>query len=308
MANFGKALNDHASYLLGSITKPLAICAMMSLLDEGLFQLDDKVQKYLPDFTSSDFSSVTIRHLLTHTSGLPDQVENNADLRASHASLEEFVAACRSLTTRFVPGSAYEYSSMGILLACEIAQRISGLSIQNLVQSRVLETLQMKDTALGVGSLAADQIMPCQVEYGAPEAGGGDPKSVDWNWNSKYWRHLGAPWGGAHASAADISKLLHAFLHPVNGFLRRQTLAMMTSNQNPPGIESRGLGFDVDMSSSGVTGGTRMFGHTGSTGTICWADPQRDLVCVVLTTLPARALPTEQHPRMLASEFIANIT
>ncbi len=304
-ADFGKAMNGHASYLLGSITKPLAISAVMSLFDDGLFQLDDKIQEYLPEFTEEHFSSVTIRHLLTHTSGLPDQVDNNAELRASHASLEEFVVACRNLKFSFTPGTNYEYSSMGILLACEIAQRLSGKSIQSLVQSRVLDKLQMNDSALGVGRLSSAQRMPCQVEYGAPEAGGGDPASNEWNWNSTYWRQLGAPWGGGHASAHDIAIFLQSVMHSDGRFLKPETSRLMISNHNPDGLESRGLGFDVDLRSSGVACSANSFGHTGSTGTIAWTDLDRDLVCVVLTTLPARALPTDQHPRMMASNAIA---
>ena len=70
--------------------------------------------------------------------------------------------------------------------------------------------------------------------------------------------------------------------------------------------ESRGLGFDVGLESVCAGCGPSTFGHTGSTGTLAWADPSRDLVCVVLTTLPAGALPTVQHPRQLASTTRTN--
>jgi CubicO group peptidase (beta-lactamase class C family) len=88
-------------------------------------------------------------------------------------------------------------------------------------------------------------------------------------------------------------------------FLRASTKRLMRSNQNPIRFESRGLGLDVDMRSSKVTCSANSFGHSGSTGTLAWAEPDTQRICVVLTTLPARALEEESHPRHLASEWIA---
>jgi len=285
------------SYLLGSITKPIVIAAMVSLFDEFGLSIEDSIRKYLPDFPVEVFDRITIGHLLTHTSGLPDQLPNNAELRSRHAPLCDFVDACKQLTVAFEPGEAYEYSSMGILLAAEIAQRIAGLDIAELVQVRILKPLGMRNSALGIGTLSEECLMPCQVEFGAPEAGGGRSDASTWNWNSSYWRSLGAPWGGAHASAEDVAKFLEAFLQPTANPFRSELKRMMITNWNPTGIESRGLGFDVDMRSSGVMTSEKTFGHSGSTGTMAWADPATGRICVVLTTLPAGALPTGEHPR-----------
>ena len=88
--HFGKADSDDAMFLLGSISKPINVTAVMTLFDKGKFQLDDPVKKHLPDFTGDGRDDVTIRHLLTHVSGLPDQLPNNDELRKQHASLAEF--------------------------------------------------------------------------------------------------------------------------------------------------------------------------------------------------------------------------
>lgn len=304
-ANYGLARDAHASYLLGSITKPIAICALMSLYDENAFQLDDSLVRYLPEFDQSEFPKVTLKHLLTHTSGLPDQVANNQELRSSHAPLSAFVDACRQTEFGFEPGSKYEYSSMGILLACAVAERIASESILELVQQRVLKPLKMDDSALGIGTLKESNRMPVQTEFGAPEAGGGSADAARWNWNSPYWRALGAPWGGAHASASDVGKLLAAMMSDEDDFLRSKTKKWMLTNHNPEGFESRGLGFDVDMRSSKVSCSPNSFGHSGSTGTLAWADRDSNRICVVLTTLPARALEESKHPRHQASERIA---
>jgi len=302
---FGKATSLNASFLLGSISKPIAITALMTLFDQGLFALDDRVQEYLPEFCDGMRDRVTIRHLLTHTSGLPDQLPRNAELRAQHAPLSAFVEDALQVPLHFSPGTQYEYSSMAILLAAEIAQRLSGKDIKQLVQDSVLTPLEMRDSALGVGMLAEEQMMPCQVEFGAIESGAGSADAKHWDWNSTYWRQLGAPWGGQHASAVDVGKFLNEFLHPSGKLFQHKVAEMMIQNHNPKDMETRGLGFDVGMESSCKGCSPQTFGHTGSTGTIAWADPQRDLICVVLTSLPARAELGDQHPRQQAAEAIS---
>src|SRR3954449_7949829 len=71
--HFGKAGSGDAMFLLGSISKPINVAAVMTLFDQGMFQLDDRVKKFLPAFTGDGREDVTIRHLMTHVSGLPDQ-------------------------------------------------------------------------------------------------------------------------------------------------------------------------------------------------------------------------------------------
>lgn len=307
-ANYGLAKDDQASYLLGSITKPIAICALMSLYEQGQFGLDDKLHRYLPEFHLGDFEKVTLKHLLTHTSGLPDQLPNNIELRSSLSPLSSFVAGCKQLAFRFAPGQGYEYSSMGILLACAVAEKIAGDSISALVQKIVFDPIGMKNSALGIGNLLEENRMPVQTQFGAPEAGGGSADAARWDWNSSYWRSLGAPWGGAHASARDLGLFLRSMMSGEDDFLRESTKRLMLTNHNPSNLESRGLGFDVDMRSSKVTCSPNSFGHSGSTGTLAWVDSDRQLACVVLTTLPGRALEENDHPRHLASEKIAKVS
>lgn len=88
--HFGKATSDNAMFLLGSISKPINVTAVMTLFDQGKFHLDDRVKKFLPSFTDAGRDKVTIRHLLTHVSGLPDQLPNNNKLRKQHAPLTTF--------------------------------------------------------------------------------------------------------------------------------------------------------------------------------------------------------------------------
>ena len=302
---FGTAQSNRSAFLLGSITKPMAIAAVMTLYDRGVFDLDDPVVKYLPEFQGERRNQVTIRHLLTHTSGLPDQLPDNNHWRRSHASLKQFADQAILLTPRFQPGTQYEYSSMGILLACEMARRHTQQSIPDFVEAKVLQPLQMKDSCLGRKHLDRNDLIAVQTEFAAPEAGGGDPTAKSWDWNSDYWRDLGAPWGGMHASARDVALFLETFVRHDGRILRPETTRLMIRNHNPDSLPSRGLGFDVGLEELGFPRGSSIFGHTGSTGTIAWADPDRDRICVILTSLPGAAI--KDHPRLLASEAFAHL-
>ncbi|HET6879380.1 MAG TPA: serine hydrolase domain-containing protein [Pirellulales bacterium] len=301
--HFGKAESDDAMFLLGSISKPINVTAVMNLFDQGKFQLDDRVKSYLPAFTGDGRDDVTIRHLLTHTSGLPDQLANNNELRKQHAPLGEFAAEAIRAPLSFLPGARYQYSSMGILLATRIAEILSGSDILTLVDRRVFQPLGMKRSAQGLGRFKLTDMIVCQSDGAAPESGSGDPQAKEWDWNSLYWRKLGAPWGGTHASAPDIGKFLAAFLRPGDKAIRADTARLMIKNHNPAGFTPRGLGFGVGQQSGSPGCSENTFGHTGSTGTLCWADPANDTICVVLTSLPARAV--QPHPRELAAEHVA---
>jgi CubicO group peptidase (beta-lactamase class C family) len=301
--HFGGAKSDEAKFLLGSISKPICVTALMRLFDQEAFALDDTLHKFLPDFAGDRRHAVTLRHLLAHTSGLPDQLAENDRLRREHSPLSEFVAHAVRTPLQFAPGSKYQYSSMGILLATHVAERITGQSILDLVDRTVFQPLGMTHSAQGLGRFRQEDMVPLQTEFAAPEAGAGDPSAKSWDWNSPYWRRLGAPWGGTHASAADIGRWLTEFLDQRGRVVKPDTARLMTRNHNPPGLTPRGLGFNVGKGAGSLGCSDGTFGHTGSTGTIAWADPATHTVCVVLTSLPARAV--TPHPRDQTAGHVA---
>lgn len=304
--HFGTASTNDAPFLLGSITKPICMAAVMTLFDRDEFQLDDRVVRYIPAFTGEGRDQVTIRHLLTHVSGLPDQLAGNALLRRRHAGLEEFVEQTLRTPLSFPAGTRYQYSSMGILLLSHLAERIARQPIARLVEEAILKPLKMQHSALGAGGLRQAELLPVQIEKAAPEAGGGDPAARDWDWNSRYWRELGAPWGGGHASAVDLGQFLEEFLGAQGAALRPETARLMIRNHNPSGMTPRGLGFGVGREAGSPGCSDETFGHTGSTGTLCWSDPQTQTICVVLTTLPGGAV--KPHPREQAAAEVARTT
>jgi len=301
--SFGEAKSIDDIFLLASISKTISAAAVMKLHEEEKFSLDDSVTRFIPEFTGNGREKITIRQLLTHVSGLPDQLPENASLRASHAKLSEFVKGAIHTPLLFSSGKRYSYSSMAILLATEIAQRISGTPFPKLVNETIYQPLDMKRSSMGIEGLDPKALMNCQVESAAPESGAGDPTTKSWDWNSPYWRKLGVPWGGAHGSAPDMARFLDEFLHPSGKALKTETAKLMIANHNAEGIRPRGLGFDIGTGIGGQGCSEKAFGHTGSTGTRCWADPASDTICIILTTLPARAV--NPHPRDIASNRVA---
>jgi len=272
---FGAA-TPSTPFLLASITKPMTAAGVMHLVDHRELSLEDPVRKFIPEFTGGDRDRITVHMLLTHTSGLPDMLPENEELRKRHAPLPDFVAATCKTPLLFAPGSAMKYQSMGILLAAEIAQRITKTPFPQFLQANVFRPLVMRETSLGLGGRAIADTAQCQVE-------GND----DWNWNSPYWRNLGAPWGGAHATAENVTRFLRSFLTGDGRVVRPATGQLMISNQNAKLKDPWGIGFSVKPGSFGRRCSPVTFGHSGSTGTLCWADPVTGASFVLLTTWPA---------------------
>ncbi len=274
---FGKAKTPDAVFLIASITKPMTVSALMTLVDRRQVSLSDPVQRFIPEFRGDGRERVLVKHLLTHTSGLPDMLPENEDLRKRHAPLSEFVEHTCRTPLLFAPGTQLRYQSMGILLAAEIAARVTQLPFPAFVHEHVFRPLGMRNTSLGLGGRTISQTMLCQV-----------PEVSDWDWNSSYWRNLASPWGGAHSTVTDLARFLHYFAHPDQRVLKPETAAAMISNQTA-GLNKRwGLGWMLNNGQFGKGCSSAAFGHSGSTGTLCWLDPKKELSFVLLTTKPSQ--------------------
>jgi CubicO group peptidase (beta-lactamase class C family) len=299
--NFGTAKGPEPVFLLASISKPMTAAAVMSLVDQGQLSLDDHVVKFFPSFTGEGRETITIRNLLTHTAGLPDMLANDEMLRQQHAPLSEYREGALKAPLKFPPGTKYSYASMGILLSAEIAQKIMDKPIADIVEERVFRPLGMKHTGFGLRGRSNALTVSSQAAPAMTEEG--KKTWSDWNWNSGYWRNLGAPWGGALGSAADITRFYREFLDRRGTIMKPANEQLMITNQSPPGVKPSGLGFDLPPSVGASACGPRTFGHNGSTGTYSWADPDTGTICVVLTTLYEAAV--RPHPTHLVGELVA---
>jgi len=282
-------------FLIASLTKPVVATALLLLLERGHLLLQDPVAALLPEFQGPGRDKVRLYHLLTHTSGLPDMLPENVALRERHAPLSEFIDHICNTPLLFEPGSDCRYQSMGIALLGEIIARISGVPARQFLQQELLLPLGASDSYLGLGDLPQDRI--AQSTLTETEA------LLDWTWNSPYWRDLGAPWGGMHATAQDYARVLQLFLDAGRAggrqILGSSLSRMAISDQlaTMPGLAEQakasqgwGLGWQINRRPGAhllvETASQRTFGHWGATGTLAWADPETGLTCVVLTNQP----------------------
>lgn len=279
------AVAPDSVFLLASITKPVTACALMLLVERGLISLDDPVCLYLPEFQQGERQKVRVRHLLSHTSGLPDMLPENIELRRAHAPLSEFVRGALHTPLLYSPNTDFAYQSMGTLLAGEIVERISGKRLRDFEQEELFAPLGMERSALGLGRCQISQTVWCGTALKESE------EAQRFGPNSPYWRDMGHPWGGMHSTGLDLAILLQTLLN--NGEYQGRRLFSpagvwaMTTDQNWTLQAPWGLGWGLARSRvwncMGELCSPATFGHTGATGTVAWADPQQQLLCVVLT-------------------------
>lgn len=280
-------------FLVASLTKPVVCAGAMLLVQDGLLTLDQPVATLLKGFGKKGKDRILVRHLLTHTSGLPDQLPENPDLRQRHAPMEDFVQAVFQVDPLFAAGSKISYQSMGILMLAEIVQRLTGQRLRDFLKERLFRPLSMDDTTLGLPESGMERTAlvgnPEETQYGTTDS--------DWGWNSPYWRDFGAPWGGLHSTVADLGRFLCHMLGDLPGPVSLAARQAMVRDQTTPmaGLAAEdkashrwGLGWALGLNQFGDLTSPDTFGHIGATGTVFWADPTTHLACVLLTNEPGR--------------------
>jgi CubicO group peptidase (beta-lactamase class C family) len=292
-------LRRDAMFYMASVTKPIIYTAAMILVERGQLNLSDRVQRYLPDFVGDGKENVQVLHFFTHTSGLPDELPNNAQLRQQHAPMARFVEHCLRAELLFRPGTRQSYSSCATMLVAEIVRRLSGRSIHEFVRREILEPLGMQSSGLGSQGFARERLVRTIVpEYQEGKEG---------NWNTRYWQEFGSPAGGLFSSPEDYAVICALMLNGGvwNDFrlLSPATVRMMTSNRldDLPDLpepvrrtQPWGLGWKLNHLGQADSWsdllGRHVFGHTGSAGNVVWMDPQTQGFCIILSNyLRARA-------------------
>ena len=272
-------------FLLASISKPITVCALMLLVDQGHVSLGDPVSLYLPEFQGGERHKVRVRYILSHTSGMSDMLPENTVLRRAHAPLSEFVRRAARTPLLYSPNTDFSYQSKGILLASEIVERLTGKRLRDFEEEEIFQPLGMKDTALGLGQFKISDTVWCGTSMEETE------DQERFGPNSPYWRDLGNPWGGVHSTGPDLAILLQSMLNG-GGYGGRRVFSLasveaMTTDQNGALNAPWGLGWGLAGSRAwnffGELVSPTTFGHTGATGTVAWADPERQLICVLLT-------------------------
>jgi CubicO group peptidase (beta-lactamase class C family) len=278
-----RPVTEDTVFDLASITKLFTSTVLLTLVDEGALSLDEPIARWLPSFDTAERRGVTLRRLLTHTSGLPALLRLWTDWpdRASRTA----AVLDAPLVSR--PGTAFEYSCVGFIVAGLLAERVTGRGLPDLVTERVCRPLGLTDTGFlpDPGRVART----AATEY-QPEAGRGLVRGSVHDENS--WS-LGGTAGnaGLFGTAADLARFGEMLRQggTVDGVrvLRPETAAEITRDQLPPEIDPgfrHGLGVRVaDSNWMGTLAAAGAYGHTGFTGTSLVVDNSRDLVVILLT-------------------------
>jgi CubicO group peptidase (beta-lactamase class C family) len=270
---------------LASITKPVATAsAVMVLLERGVVSLEDKVKDFVAEFDSEDKHGITLRHLLTHTSGLPPLI----DLIGEGLSREEAVQKLLHVPPQHPTGTAMVYGDVNFLILGEVVRRVTGQSLAEFCHQNLFHPLQMAHTAFDPLSqgwelpIAPTQYCPYRKQL---------LRGVVHDENAHV---LGGEGGnaGLFSTATDLHRFARMMLNggELDGVrvLSGATVAAMTRNHNPRRLAPRGLGWDLKgegpaYMSCGELLPPGTFGHTGFTGTSIWIEPASGLTVITLS-------------------------
>jgi CubicO group peptidase (beta-lactamase class C family) len=265
-------------YLLASITKSFTAMAVLMLVEEGKIVLDEAISKHLPDAPAA-WKGITVRHLLTHTSGLRDRFESpSAEEWRLNYSTEQMYRAARETPTDFSPGERWQYSDQGYFLLGMIIEKVSGKSYREFLTERLFRPLGMTATT----TVRQDEIVK-HMASGYTRAGdtlAHNHRRTDYGLVSHF---------GILSSAVDLARWAAALQG--GKLLKKETLAAMWT----PTVLKDGTPFHGPLGAYGFgwflaeRNGHRIVQHGGSTGTAFWHLPDDRLTVVVLTNLEALA-------------------
>jgi CubicO group peptidase (beta-lactamase class C family) len=294
------ATNPNTMYDIASLTKVVATTTLVAKLAEGDFavplDLDARIERYLPEWAGGPNAGwrhrVTVRHLMSHTSGLPAFKEYWRTSKGKADTLGRIFAE----PLEYEPGTKEIYSDLGIILMAEIIERLTGRKLDDLAKSAIFSPLGMKDTMYRPPKKLWPQIAPTEIDNQLRH------RLVQGEVHDENAFAIGGVSGhaGIFSTAPDLAAfcqmLLNGGVYAHQRILRRATIAQFTTPQQLSG-GTRTLGWAVptEGGSSGHYFSAHSFGHTGFTGTSIWIDPDRQLFVVLLTN---RVHPTRENSKM----------
>ncbi|MCA9184775.1 MAG: serine hydrolase domain-containing protein [Pirellulaceae bacterium] len=284
----GRLMTGDSLFAIASMTKPMTATAMLMLQDEGKLSLDDTVAKYLPSFAEVKLrngqrvSPITLRQLLTHTSGLV----------GAQLCEESLAATAEKLSQRplgYVPGEKWEYSP-GLNVCGRVIEIVSGQSYEDFMTTRIFRPLGMTDTTFHPTTKQRER---AAVLYKY------DQRTSDLTPTENWLNHGGAdsvpnPSGGLFSTAEDVFRfyqmILNGGTHDGQQIVSKSAVKAMTTIQTgdletgfTPG-NGWGLGWCVIRQPQGVTAmlSPGSYGHGGAFGTQVWVDPVKQRVFVLM--------------------------
>lgn len=266
---------------MASVSKLFTSIVVMQQVEAGKVDLDVPVAQYVPEFAENGKESITVRQLLTHTSGLPAWLP----LWSDYPDPESRLHAALTAELANEPGSTYEYSDLNLITLGVLVERVSGKSLDELVADGITSPLAMADTGYNPSPAKRDRIAATEYQA-APPRGMVHGEVHDENaWS------LGGVAGhaGVFSTADDMAVLAQALLnggsYDGERILSRRSVELMITNFTPefPG-DDHGLGFELNQRwyMSGLAG-PRTAGHTGFTGTSLVIDFPSRSFAILLT-------------------------
>lgn len=257
---------------LASLTKVVATTpSVMLLYEQGKLDIHDRVCRHLPEFTGDGREFITIKQLMSHTSGLRPGIPLNPPWTG-------WAAGFQLITTTepfHLPDAQFRYSDINFLLLGELVSRVAKQPLDQFAKQHVFDPLRMKDTTYVPGEALKPRTAPTENDETGQLLRGvvHDPTS----------RRMGGVTGhaGLFSTIGDLARYSRMMLRQgeLDGtrVLRPETVQLMTSVQSPPAMgDQRGLGWDLHSSYSrprGMLFPDGSYGHTGFTGTCLWIDP-----------------------------------
>ena len=277
-----------------SLTKVLATApSVLILAEQGRIGLDDKLVKYFPECGKGGKETITIRQLLTHSSGLPAGLPADPTWKGSAAAHK---LACDQAVTH-APGTFFRYSDINYVLLGQVVEKVTGTPLDDYAQSHIYAPLGMRNTGyLPLRRVDVETIAPTQVgsDDGKGAHGDLDPGQVLRGVvHDPTVRRMGGVAGsaGVFTTVGDVARFARMLLAGgvLDGvrILGPDSVRLLTTVQSPPGLAQRGLGMDIDSPYAKRPRGTvypvGSYGHTGFTGCILWVDPQSKSFYVFLS-------------------------
>lgn len=272
-----EVMTEDTIFDLASLTKPIATAtSLLILADQGKLALDSRVRDFIPEFGAKNKSAITLRHLLTHVSGLPSEIPIRDFEDGREAALRRIYA----LKLKAQPQERFIYSDIGFVVLDEVIRRVTQIDLAAFSSLQVFQPLGMGDTSfLPKKSI---RIAPTEMRQGSWIRGDvHDPRA----------HRLGGIAGhaGLFSTASDLGRfarmvLGRGTLDGVRLLSTQQAASMLAAHDVPGGI--RALGWDMQSSYStnrGLSFSRRAVGHGGYTGTSLWIDPEKDVFVVFLS-------------------------
>ena len=292
-------------YDLASLTKPLItglLCAR--LVERGSLNIDDGVAEHLPEFNRGDKREVTIRQLLTHTSGLP--AWRPVYLLATDKA--HALAAIAEQPLEHAPGESVVYSDLGFIVLGLLLQRVTRTSLVDLAQNEIFSSLKLEHTffnpaaALRTGVAACEtgnayERDMCERDFAGQTYTGWRSEIIWGEVHDGNAHFLGGAAGhaGLFSNAEDTLRLANQFIGESSQLLTADTCGLFRQNMTEGLSEARSFAWQLAATKDSTAGKslpTDAFGHTGFTGTSCWIDAEARRVFILLTNRThARRLP-----------------